>query len=73
MTVIATPPVVESPCVKICAIDPASELCMGCGRTLDEITRWYGMGGDARRRIMAELPARIETLRQAYLNRNKQT
>jgi predicted Fe-S protein YdhL (DUF1289 family) len=73
MTIIATPPVIESPCVKICAIDPASELCMGCGRTLDEITRWYGMGGDERQRIMAELPARIETLRQAYLNRNKKT
>jgi predicted Fe-S protein YdhL (DUF1289 family) len=72
MTVIATPPVIESPCVKICAIDPASELCMGCGRTLGEITRWYGMSNDERSLIMAELPARIETLRQAYQNRNKQ-
>jgi predicted Fe-S protein YdhL (DUF1289 family) len=72
MTVIATPPVIESPCVKICAIDPASELCMGCGRTLDEITRWYGMSKDERSLIMAGLPARIETLRQAYQNRNKQ-
>jgi predicted Fe-S protein YdhL (DUF1289 family) len=73
MTVIATPPVIESPCVRICAIDPASELCMGCGRTLDEITRWYGMSSDERQRIMAELAARMETLRQAYLNRNRQT
>jgi predicted Fe-S protein YdhL (DUF1289 family) len=73
MTVIATPPVIESPCVKICAIDPASELCMGCGRTLDEITRWYGMSNDERSLIMAELPARIDALRQAFLNRNQQT
>jgi predicted Fe-S protein YdhL (DUF1289 family) len=72
MTVIATPPVIESPCVKICAVDPASDLCTGCGRTLDEITRWYGMSSEERRRVMAELPARIEALRQAYLNRNKQ-
>ena len=73
MTIIANPPVVESPCVKICSLDPASDLCLGCGRTLDEITRWYGMSGDERRRIMAELPARMETLRQACMNRNKQT
>jgi predicted Fe-S protein YdhL (DUF1289 family) len=73
MTVIATPPVIESPCVRICSLDPASDVCVGCGRTIDEITRWYGMSGDERRRIMAELPARMETLRQACMNRNKQT
>ena len=69
MTVIATPPVIESPCVRICAIDPASQLCMGCGRTLDEITRWYGMSREERSLIMAELPARIEASRP---NRNRQ-
>jgi uncharacterized protein len=73
MTVIANPPVVESPCVKICSLDPASDLCLGCGRTLDEITRWYGMSSDERQRVMAELPARIESLCQAFKNRNKQT
>jgi predicted Fe-S protein YdhL (DUF1289 family) len=73
MTVIATPPVIESPCVRICSLDPASDVCLGCGRTLDEITRWYGMSVDERRRIMAELPARIETRRQACMNRNKQS
>jgi predicted Fe-S protein YdhL (DUF1289 family) len=73
MTVIANAPVIESPCVRICAVDPASQLCMGCGRNLDEITRWYGMSGDERQRVMAVLPDRIEALRQAYLNRNKRT
>jgi uncharacterized protein len=72
MTVIATPRAIESPCVRICSLDPASDLCLGCGRTLAEITRWYGMSDDERRCIMAELPARIEELRQAYINRAKQ-
>jgi len=32
------PPVpVESPCVQLCRIDPASGLCEGCARSLDEI------------------------------------
>lgn len=72
MTINVSTPVIESPCVRICAIDPASNLCLGCGRTLDEIARWYGMSADDRSRIMGELPARIESLRQAYVNRNKQ-
>jgi uncharacterized protein len=73
MTDIASSAVIESPCVKICALDPASDLCNGCGRTLDEITRWYGMSNAERLRIMAELPARIESLRQAYVNRTRQS
>jgi predicted Fe-S protein YdhL (DUF1289 family) len=66
-------PAIESPCIKICALDPASDLCNGCGRTLDEIARWYGLSNDERLRIMAELPARMESLRQAYLSRTGKT
>jgi predicted Fe-S protein YdhL (DUF1289 family) len=53
--------VIESPCVRICALN-ASDVCLGCGRTITEITRWYGMSNDERSRIMAELPQRIEAL-----------
>jgi predicted Fe-S protein YdhL (DUF1289 family) len=28
---------VKSPCVKVCQMDPARNLCIGCLRTLDEI------------------------------------
>ena len=72
MTINVSAPVIESPCVRICAIDPASNLCLGCGRTLDEIARWYGMSPDDRSRVMAELPARMESLRESYVNRNKE-
>jgi len=50
---------IESPCVKICTYEPHSGFCSGCGRTLDEIARWSEMSGEERRRIMAELPARL--------------
>ena len=30
---------VPSPCIGICRLD-AQELCVGCGRTLDEIAEW---------------------------------
>jgi predicted Fe-S protein YdhL (DUF1289 family) len=48
----------ETPCVKICTLDHGSGVCLGCGRTLDEIAQWSGMSEAERARIMAELPAR---------------
>ena len=33
---------VASPCVSICCLDD-DDVCIGCGRTLDEIRRWSGM------------------------------
>jgi predicted Fe-S protein YdhL (DUF1289 family) len=49
---------VESPCVRICMIHPESRLCLGCGRSVDEISRWSRMSSEERREIMAELPSR---------------
>jgi predicted Fe-S protein YdhL (DUF1289 family) len=49
----------ETPCIKICVLDPASKHCLGCGRSLAEIERWTVFSDEERRRIMAELPRRI--------------
>jgi len=48
-----------SPCIKVCVIDPATRLCKGCGRSLDEIARWGAMGEAERARIMGLLPERM--------------
>ncbi len=47
-----------TPCIKLCAIDPASGLCMGCRRTLREIGNWARLSDEERRAIMARLPER---------------
>jgi len=52
---------IESPCVKVCTMDAASGLCMGCGRTLDEIARWSSLDDAERRKIMCGLPERLAT------------
>ncbi|RAI42440.1 hypothetical protein CH341_19550 [Rhodoplanes roseus] len=52
----------ESPCNKVCTVDRASNLCLGCGRTLAEIAEWADLSGEERARIMAELPARLAHL-----------
>ncbi|MHB2170191.1 DUF1289 domain-containing protein [Alsobacter sp. R-9] len=51
--------ITESPCIHVCTIDSGSGLCIGCGRTLDEISRWAAMGAPERRAIMDILPARL--------------
>lgn len=53
------PRAIATPCRKICVIDPASRLCEGCGRTLDEIARWLSLTHDERATIMRDLPRRL--------------
>jgi len=49
---------IETPCVKICTLDARAGVCLGCGRTIDEISRWANMKAAERGRIMSELPER---------------
>jgi predicted Fe-S protein YdhL (DUF1289 family) len=53
------PSPIASPCTKVCTIDPASGLCRGCGRKLEEIASWVSLTDAERARIMAELPRRL--------------
>jgi predicted Fe-S protein YdhL (DUF1289 family) len=55
-------PSIESPCNKVCVVDPSSALCIGCGRSLAEIAGWVGFNPADRARIMADLPQRLSTL-----------
>ncbi|WP_373870016.1 DUF1289 domain-containing protein [Azorhizobium oxalatiphilum] len=57
-----TVPIV-SPCIKVCVVDPLSSLCIGCGRTMQEIGGWMGMSPERRAAIMATLPDRLSRLR----------
>ncbi len=54
---------IESPCIRLCVVDPGSRLCMGCFRSIDEISGWSAMTAEARREIMAELPGRAGRIR----------
>ena len=53
----------SSPCIRVCTLDPETGLCEGCGRTREEIGRWYRLPEEERLRIMAELP---ERMREAF-------
>jgi predicted Fe-S protein YdhL (DUF1289 family) len=49
---------IASPCTRVCTMDPATDLCVGCGRSLGEIARWGSMSEAERDAVMAALPAR---------------
>jgi predicted Fe-S protein YdhL (DUF1289 family) len=34
---------IASPCVKTCVVHPEARICIGCLRTIDEITAWSRM------------------------------
>ncbi|MCO4055636.1 MAG: DUF1289 domain-containing protein [Bosea sp.] len=53
---------IDSPCNKICLLDAATGLCVGCGRTGAEIGGWIGMHPGQRREIMAQLPERLKMM-----------
>jgi len=42
---------VRSPCVSICALDEA-DICVGCQRTVAEITGWSRMSNEERRAVL---------------------
>ncbi|WP_152225279.1 DUF1289 domain-containing protein [Pseudomonas sp. SCB32] len=42
---------VASPCVHVCALDDA-DICLGCQRSADEITRWGRMDNAERREVL---------------------
>ena len=56
---------IETPCVKICTLDARSGMCLGCGRSIDEIARWTAMSAAERARVMSELPARLAASKPA--------
>jgi hypothetical protein len=53
---------VETPCVRICFLDPDTGWCAGCGRTGHEIGAWLAMTPETRRKVMEELPDRLARL-----------
>ena len=58
----STIPAIETPCTKVCVVHPVQRLCIGCGRSLDEIARWSEFDAGERRRIMALLPLRLKIM-----------
>ena len=53
----------SSTCIQVCVLDPLSALCIGCGRTGDEIAAWTAMSEADRLAMMAGLGERLAQAR----------
>lgn len=42
---------VASPCSSLCKVDDKA-ICIGCGRSLDEIAGWLGMTDDDKQAVL---------------------
>jgi predicted Fe-S protein YdhL (DUF1289 family) len=48
-----------SPCNQVCTLD-GRDVCLGCGRTIEEIAAWATLPLAARIAILAALPGRLK-------------
>ena len=53
-----------SPCLGICLMDPATRMCRGCLRTVEEIRTWYEASAAEKWAILARLEARRRATEQ---------
>ena len=49
---------VPSPCVSLCEMAPATGLCRGCLRTIDEIIKWSTADDDYKRAVYTAIARR---------------
>lgn len=48
---------VKSPCIGFCRVE--SNICQGCGRTLDEVSRWGMMTSDEKSKVAKSAQKRL--------------
>lgn len=51
-----------SPCVGVCAINPQTQLCDGCLRTLDEISAWWDYNPTQKQAVLTDVENRLRRL-----------
>jgi len=44
---------VESPCISVCRME--NEVCVGCGRTTEEVVEWYNFTNDEKQAVLNRL------------------
>lgn len=60
-----------SPCIGVCEFDDAEGLCLGCGRTMSEISNWLGLDAGARAAVFEQLADRLERLKEKQLRSHR--
>lgn len=53
-----------SPCIRRCTLDEA-DICIGCGRSLQDILDWSAMDADARVQVLERAATDVARCRSA--------
>jgi uncharacterized protein len=51
---------VASPCINVCVYDFDSDICTGCGRTLEEISDWNFYDNQKKLKIIKKCKKRLD-------------
>ena len=46
---------VNSPCIGICKLKENGKLCIGCGRSIEEITYWNNLSNKKKNKILKNI------------------
>ena len=49
---------VPSPCIDVCSLD-SKDICLGCGRHIDEIVSWSNSAPEVKLRVVAAARERL--------------
>lgn len=49
---------VPSPCISVCQVDDANDLCIGCFRHIDEIRDWPILSAEEKKAVLARCAGR---------------
>ena len=52
-------PNVPSPCVSVCRMDPERALCLGCRRTIAEMSAWRQLDDAGKRAVWRDIGQRL--------------
>jgi uncharacterized protein len=55
---------VDSPCIGVCELEKATDVCAGCHRTIPEITRWARMTESEKQEVLTKIQERREARRE---------
>jgi predicted Fe-S protein YdhL (DUF1289 family) len=58
---------IPSPCIRNCCLDQA-DVCIGCGRALNEITQWTVSSDSEKQQILTDAKQRCEERKSRYGN-----
>ncbi|MGV6396406.1 DUF1289 domain-containing protein [Pseudomonas caspiana] len=59
----------KNPCISLCKFD--DDICIGCGRSKEEIKGWKKMDKDERKGVLADSAVRLKDLKKAGRRKKK--